>query len=83
MFDHPAPRAALPCLLACALLGAHSTSASADTALSLGSSTVIANPSSGSLPTSSVISSVDLLGSDISSSSRCSTAGSCSAARRG
>lgn len=65
MFDHPAPRAALPCLLACALLGAHSTSASADTALSLGSSTVIANPSSGSLPTSSVISSVDLLGSDI------------------
>lgn len=58
-------RLALPRLLTVALAATYLPASLADTALSLGSSTVTANPSSGSLPTSSVVSSVDLLGSDI------------------
>lgn len=71
MLDHPAHpsrRPALPRLFIAVIAAAYlpaSLADSAASALSLGSSTVTANPSSGSLPTSSVVSSVDLLGSDI------------------
>lgn len=66
LFSAQSPRRlALPRLLTVALAATYLPASLADTALSLGSSTVTANPSSGSLPTSSVVSSVDLLGSDI------------------
>lgn len=71
MLDHPAlpsRRSALPRLVIAALAAAYLPASLADTAasaLSLGSSTVTATQSGGGLPTSSVISSVDLLGGDI------------------
>ena len=71
MLDHPAHlsrRPALPRLVIAALAAAYLPASLADTAasaLSLGSSTVTATQSGGGLPTSSVISSVDLLGGDI------------------